>query len=134
MQQCCFSSVYCFRHSFFTGAALEPCQLKINQFSPPILKFSTKLKDEPLNLNCSMVPCTFCLYFMQTWVDWVLIIFGTQIYPFLMTMIRLCILWQAWGLEFLRGNWQIRIYVRHKFRCNRVFCWAASRNVERLKI
>ena len=79
MQQCYFSSVYCIRHSFFAGAALEPCELKINQFSPPILKFSTKLKDNPFNLNCSMVPCTFCLYFMQARIDWVLISFGTQI-------------------------------------------------------
>ena len=38
------------------GAALELCQLKLKQFSPDILKFSTKHKDNPFTLNCSMVP------------------------------------------------------------------------------
>ena len=33
----------------------------------------------------------------------------------------LCTLWLAWGLQLLRGNWQIRIYVRHKFQHNRNF-------------
>ena len=60
------------------GAALEPCQLKIKQFSLGILKFNPKHKDNPFTLNCSMVPRTFCLYFMQARVGWVLIIFGTQ--------------------------------------------------------
>ena len=61
------------------GAPLELCQLKIEQFSPGILKFSTKHEDNPFTLNCYMVPRTFCLYFMQARVDWVLIIFGTQV-------------------------------------------------------
>ena len=61
------------------GAALELCQLKIKQFSPDILKFSTKHEENPFTLNCFMVPRTFCWYFMQARVDWVLIIFGTQV-------------------------------------------------------
>ena len=42
-------------------AALELCQLKLKQFSPDILKFSTKHEDNPFNLNCFMVPRT-CLF------------------------------------------------------------------------
>ena len=61
------------------GAALELCQLKIKQLSPDILNFSAKYKDNPFTLNCFMVPRTFCLYFMQARVDWVIIIFGTQV-------------------------------------------------------
>ena len=61
------------------GAALELCQLKIKQFSPEILKFSSKHEDNPFTLNYYMVPRTFCLYFMQAHEDWVLIIFGTQV-------------------------------------------------------
>ena len=45
------------------GAALELCSLKIEQFSPGILKFSTKHKDNPFTLNCSMVPRTFSFIF-----------------------------------------------------------------------
>ena len=45
------------------GAALDPCQLKIEQFSPNILKFNTKHKDNPFTLNCSMVPHTFLFIF-----------------------------------------------------------------------
>ena len=45
------------------GAALEPCQLKVKQFSPDILKFSTKHKYNPFTFNCSMVPRTFLLIF-----------------------------------------------------------------------
>ena len=45
------------------GAALEPCQLKSKQFSPDILKFSTKHKDNPFTLNYSEVPCTFVFIF-----------------------------------------------------------------------
>ena len=60
------------------GATLELCQLKIEHFSPGILKFNTKHEDNPFTLNCSTVPCTFCLYFMQARVDWVLIS-GTQV-------------------------------------------------------
>ena len=44
-------------------AVLELCQLKIEQFSPGILKFSTKHEDNPLPLNCSMVPRTFLFIF-----------------------------------------------------------------------
>ena len=43
------------------GAALELCQLKLKQFSPDILKFSTKHEDNPFTLNCFMVPRT-CLF------------------------------------------------------------------------
>ena len=42
-------------------AALELCQLKLKQFSPDILKFSTKHEDNPFTLNCFMVPRT-CLF------------------------------------------------------------------------
>ena len=45
------------------GAALELCQLKIEHFSPGILKFSTKHEDNPFTLNCSMVPRTFLFIF-----------------------------------------------------------------------
>ena len=45
------------------GAALELCQLKIKQFSPDILKFSTKYRKNPFTLNCFMVPCTFLFIF-----------------------------------------------------------------------
>ena len=43
------------------GTALELCQLKRQQFSPDILKFSTKHEDNPFTLNCFMVPRT-CLF------------------------------------------------------------------------
>ena len=45
------------------GAALELCQLKIKQFSPEILKFSTKHEDNPFTLNYYMVPRTFLFTF-----------------------------------------------------------------------
>ena len=45
------------------GAALERCQLKIKQFTPDILKFSTKQEDNPFTLNCFMVPRTFLFVF-----------------------------------------------------------------------
>ena len=45
------------------GAALEPCELKVKQFSSDILKFSTKHKYNPFTFNCSMVPRTFLLIF-----------------------------------------------------------------------
>ena len=45
------------------GADLEPCQLKIKQFSPEILKFSAKYKYNPFTLNCSMVLRTFTFIF-----------------------------------------------------------------------
>ena len=41
------------------GAALGLCQLKIKQFSPDILKFSTKHEENPFTLNCFMVPHSF---------------------------------------------------------------------------
>ena len=47
------------------GAALELCQLKIKQFPPEILKLSTKHEDNPVTLNCYMVPHTF-LFIFQT--------------------------------------------------------------------
>ena len=43
------------------GAALDLYQLKLKQFSPDILKFSTKHEDNPFTLNCFMVPRT-CLF------------------------------------------------------------------------
>ena len=43
--------------------ALELWQLKIEQFWPGILKFSTKHKDNPLILNFSKVSCTFSFIF-----------------------------------------------------------------------
>ena len=60
------------------------------------------VKVNPLTLKCSSFPCCLYLYFMQPCVDWVLIIFGTQvikkngqfgpcfqtIFPFLMTMLK----------------------------------------------
>ena len=45
------------------GAALELCQLKIEHFSPGILKLNTKHEDNPFTLNCSMVPRTFLFIF-----------------------------------------------------------------------
>ena len=45
------------------GVALELCQLKIKQFSPEILKFSTKHEDNPFTLNCYMVPRAFLFIF-----------------------------------------------------------------------
>ena len=45
------------------GTVMEPCLLKIKQFSPDILKFSTRYKDNPFTLNCSVVPCTFLCIF-----------------------------------------------------------------------
>ena len=59
------------------GAALELCQLKLKQFSPEILKFSTKY--EVILLLSTVLWCValVCLYLMQARVDWVLIIYGT---------------------------------------------------------
>ena len=45
------------------GAALELWQLKIEQFSPGILKFSTKHKGNPLTLNFLKVSRTFLFIF-----------------------------------------------------------------------
>ena len=45
------------------GAALELCQLKIKQFSPEILTFSTKLEDYYFTLNWYMVRRTFLFTF-----------------------------------------------------------------------
>ena len=61
------------------GAALELCQLKIKQFSPGILKFSTKHEDNPFTKTVQWFPKHFCLYFTQARVDCVLIISGTQV-------------------------------------------------------
>ena len=57
------SSFVCTLKNDIPGAALELCQLKIKQFSPGILKFSTKHKDNPFTLNCFMVPRTFLFIF-----------------------------------------------------------------------
>ena len=61
------------------GAALKLCQLKNKQFSPGILKFSTKHNIILLLETNIWFPALFCLYFMQVSVDWVLRIFGTQV-------------------------------------------------------
>ena len=45
------------------GVALELCLLKIKQFSPNILKFSTTHEENPFTLNCFMAPRTFLLIF-----------------------------------------------------------------------
>ena len=45
------------------AAALELCQLKIKQFSPEILKFSSKHEDNLFTLNCFMVPRAFLFIF-----------------------------------------------------------------------
>ena len=42
----------------------------------------------------------------------------------------LCKLWLAWGLQFLHGNWQIRICVRHKFQRNRNFMLGINSSCE----
>ena len=47
-------------------AALELCQLNINQLSPDILKFRTKHEDNqdnPFTLNCFVVSCSFLFIF-----------------------------------------------------------------------
>ena len=61
------------------GAALELCQLKLKQFSPDILKFSTKHEVILLLSTVLWFLALICLYLMQARVDWVLIIFGTQV-------------------------------------------------------
>ena len=45
------------------GAPLELCQFKIKQFSPDILKFSTKHKENPYTLKSFMIPHTFLFTF-----------------------------------------------------------------------
>ena len=57
------------------GAALELCQLKTKQFSPEILKLSTKHKDNPFTLNCFLVHCTFLFIFHAGSRE----IFGSQV-------------------------------------------------------
>ena len=54
-------------------------QLKIKQFSPEIVKFSTKQEDNLFTLNCLWFLALFCLYFIQARGDWALIIFGSQV-------------------------------------------------------
>ena len=61
------------------GAALELCQLKLKQFSPEILKFSRKHEVILLLSTLLWFLALVCLYLMQARVDWVLIIFGTQV-------------------------------------------------------
>ena len=58
-------------------AALQLSQLEIKQFLPDILKFSTKiiLWFQTVLWFLGLV----CLYFIQACVDWVLIVFGTQV-------------------------------------------------------
>ena len=61
------------------GAALELCQLKLKQFPPEILKFSTKHEVILLLSTVLWFVALVCLYLMQACVDWVLIIFGTHV-------------------------------------------------------
>ena len=61
------------------GAALELCQLKLKQFSLDILKFSIKHEVILLLSTVLWFLALICLYLMQARVDWVLIIFGTQV-------------------------------------------------------
>ena len=58
-----FASNFGITKNVITGASLELCQLKIKQFLPEILKFSTKLEDNPFILNCYMVLRTFLFIF-----------------------------------------------------------------------
>ena len=60
-----------------SAAALQLSQLEIKQFLPDILKFSTKiiLWFQTVLWFLGLV----CLYFIQACVDWVLIVFGTQV-------------------------------------------------------
>ena len=44
-------------------AALELCQLKIQQISPDFFKFRTKHEDNPFTLNCFVVPRSFLFLF-----------------------------------------------------------------------
>ena len=63
-------------------AARYLCQLKIKQLSPDIFKFRTKHEnnqDNPFTLNCFVVSHSFLFIFHAARVDWVLIIFGTQV-------------------------------------------------------
>ena len=81
------------------GAALDLWQLKIKQFPSEILKFITKQKSKSFTWTILWFLELFCLSFMQAWVDWVLIILGTQVikknsqfgpcFPFLMTIVLL---------------------------------------------
>ena len=67
---------------FIPEAALELCQLNISQLSPDILKFRTKredYQDNPFTLTILWFLAAFYLYLMQARVDWVQIIFGTQV-------------------------------------------------------
>ena len=61
------------------GAALELCLLKLKQFPPKFLKFSTKHEVILLLSTVLWFVALVCLYLMQARVDWVLIIFGTQV-------------------------------------------------------
>ena len=79
------------------GAVLEPCQIKVKQLSPDILKFSTKHKDNPFTLNCSMFPCTFCLYFMQACVDWVLIFWSSSYKEKMAGLAHVCSVFHDYG-------------------------------------
>ena len=54
-------------------------QLKIKQFLPEILKFSTKHEDNPFTLTCYMVTRTFLFIFHVGLLRLGLIIFGTQV-------------------------------------------------------
>ena len=45
------------------GAALEICQLKVKQFSPDILRFCTKHKENLFTLNCFVIPRTILFTF-----------------------------------------------------------------------
>ena len=91
-----------------SGAALELCQLKIKQFSPKILKFSSKREDNPFTLHCYMFPLSFLFIFhagsrrlgseLKLWrkKDQFGLCFQT-IFPFLMTVILKTVYFTAYA-------------------------------------
>ena len=74
-----YNNVFSPFYTEIPGAALELCQLKLKQFSPDILKLSTKHENNSFTLNCFMVLRTCLFIFDAGSLDWVLVIFGTQV-------------------------------------------------------
>ena len=70
-------------------------------------------------------------YVLLIWLELITFVTLLATYPLpIQAVDPLCTLWLAWGLQFLRGNWQIRIYVRHKFQRNRNFMWDINSNCD----
>ena len=83
-------------------AALDLCQWKLSISHQAFSNSTQNIKIIVLFWTVRQLPAYFCLSFMQTRVEWVLTIFGTQvtkkyvrlglcfqtIFPFLMTMIK----------------------------------------------